>query len=105
MSTKIRKARASSKDTILQAAIHLAIRHGLRNFARINVAQAVCVAEATVSFHFGTMADLRREVVRHAIEHDIAQIINDIRADRNRAELYGKLSNELRQKITALIAA
>lgn len=104
MSTKKRKPRASSKGAILAAAVRLAAESGLRNFARIDVAKLVDVAEATVSFHFGTMDDLRREVVRFAVESDITPIMADIRADRNRAELYGKLSNDLRQKITTYIA-
>ena len=100
MTLKARKPRASSKGAILDAAVRLAKLNGLRRFARIDVATLAEVAEATVSFHFGTMDSLRQHVVDHAIEKEILPILVDVRRD---AEYTARLSADLKQRLAAFL--
>lgn len=59
----MRKARPNSKPEILSAAVALAQLRGLYGFTRAEVAEAVSMAEASVSFHFGSMDSLRKAIV------------------------------------------
>jgi len=98
------KPRPSSKPSILAAAVSLAREFGLRNFSRTDVADRAEVASATVSYHFGEMTKLRRAVVEFAIEKEILPVLADARADRNSAELFTRMSAELKEKVAAHIA-
>ncbi len=97
--------RPTAKPRIFTEAVNLAKSKGLRHFSRDEVAAASKVASATVSFHFGGMAELRREIVRHAIENEIVTILADARSDRSSADLYTRMSSVLKQKVAAFIAA
>lgn len=97
------KPRPSSKPQILAAALALAKELGLRNFSRADVAVRAEVASATVSYHFGEMTDLRREVVEIAIEKEVLSVLADARADRNSPELFTRMSAELKEKVAAYI--
>lgn len=99
-----RKPRPSSKPEILAAAVTLAHDKGLRKFSRADVAKRSKMASATVSYHFGDMHALRREVVKLAIEKEMVAILADARTDRDSAELYTRMTNELKQKVAAYIA-
>lgn len=101
---KIAKPRPTSKPKILNAAIDLAKEKGLRNFSRARVAERACVGLATVSYHFGKMNTLRREVVEHAIKNEVLNILADARTDRDSAGLYTRMSSELKQKVAAFIS-
>lgn len=105
MTTKtVRKARPTSKPKILLAAVVLAKSEGLRAFSREQVAKASKVAEATISFHFRNMDVLRRDVVAHAIEHEVLPILADARIDRKSAELYTRMPAELKEKVAAFVS-
>lgn len=52
---------------ICAAALKLAERTGYQNVTRKQVADAVGMSEGSVSHHMGTMDQLRRTIVRHAI--------------------------------------
>ena len=99
------KARPTSKPVILAAAVSLARKHGLRGFSREQVAKASKMAEATVSFHFTNMDELRREVVKKAIADEVLPVLADARADRNSAKLYSGMTAELKKKVANFIAA
>jgi DNA-binding transcriptional regulator YbjK len=101
MTTSERSARPNAKIEILNAAVAVAVRKGFRCFSRVDVAKEAEVAEATVSYHFGDMDSLRCEILKHAIEHKVEGVLNDLRSDRNRAELFRNLSNDERQKAAA----
>lgn len=98
------KPRPTSKPAILNAAVSFAKEKGLRKFSRAQVAKRAKVASATVSYHFGEMHALRREVVEHAIKNEVLPILADARTDRESAELYTRMSSELKQKVAAFIA-
>lgn len=99
-----RKTRPTSKPEILAAAVKLAKVHGLRNFSRSEVAEEAGVASATISYHFGEMDKLRREVVQHAIEREVLPILADARTDRGSSELFTRMPTALKQKVAAFIA-
>lgn len=105
MSTKAKTPRATSKPQILAAAVSMAKKHGLRNFSREQVAKAAKMAEATVSFHFQNMDNLRRAVVKAAIADEVLPILADARADRASSSLYTGMPAELKKKVAAFIAA
>lgn len=100
-----RKPRPNSKPKILNAAVSLARKQGLRSFSRDEVAALAGVGGATVTYHFGNMGDLLRAVVDYAISNEILSILTDARADRNSADLFVRMSAELKDKVAAYIAS
>lgn len=92
----------SQKDNILKAAVATAKTLGLHGFARVDVARAAQVAEATVSHHFGTMPELRKAVVRAAVSEEILSILADARAGREAIGV--PMTEELRKRVAAYIA-
>lgn len=55
------------RDQILDAAIHVAEREGYARMTRDQIADHAGVATGLVSHYFGTMPQLRRTVMRHAV--------------------------------------
>lgn len=102
--TNQKRTRPNSKAEILNAAVSVAARKGLKGFSRENVAQEAEVAEATVSYHFGNMDALRREIVQRAIEREFVSILADARADRKSESLYRAMPAKLKEKVAAYIA-
>jgi len=92
----------SSKAAILGAAVTIARRNGLFKFSRIDVAEEAEVGESTVSYHFGTMKDLRTAIVQYAVKNEILSILADARASRESVGV--PMSEELRNKVAAHIA-
>lgn len=90
------------KPSILAEAITLAKNFGLYRFSRSQVAAAAKVGESTVSYHFGTMATLRTEVIKKAVEKEILPILADARTSRDITRV--PMSEELRKKLAAFVA-
>jgi len=63
------------KDAILEAATALALDDGLCAVRLIPVAQRAGVTNGLVSHYFGTVKQLHRAVVRHAIHAEILPIV------------------------------
>jgi hypothetical protein len=63
------------KDHILNAAIRVAEKVPFNRMSRAQVAEEAGVADALVSKHFGTMEQLRGDVVRRAIKQENLKII------------------------------
>lgn len=97
------KPRPNSKPSILAAAVSLARKGGLRSFSRADVAREADLAKATISFHYGSMETLRREVVKEAIDKEILSILADARADRA-SGLIVRMSAELKEKVAEYIS-
>jgi len=57
----------NTKELILKAALATARKDGLYAMTRDDVAKAAKVAMGSVNFHYTTMGELRRAVIRHAI--------------------------------------
>ena len=62
----------NAKNRILNSAILLAKQYGWRNLKRDVVAKEAGSATGSVNHYFGTMEDLRSEVMRIAVERRIA---------------------------------
>lgn len=63
------------KDAILEAAVALALDTGLNSVRLIPVAERAGVTNGLVSHYFGTVNQLHRAVVRHAIHREILPIV------------------------------
>ena len=63
------------RDQILKVAIELSIKNGYNNIRRDDIAEAAGVSEGLVTKYFNTMVQLRRDIIRWAIAHEIAEII------------------------------
>lgn len=92
----------SAKPAILSAAVALARKNGLHAFSRIDVAHEAEVGESTVSYHFGTMVDLRKAIVQQAVKYEILSILADARASRESSGV--PMNEDLRKKVAAFIA-
>lgn len=68
---------------LLDAALPLAAAHGYRNVTRAMLATECGVAEALVSYYLGTMPELRRALMRHAVHVGHATIVLQGLADGN----------------------
>lgn len=89
------------KTTILAQAVALAREHGLHQFSRIDVATAAGVGESTVSYHFGTMRELRIAICKYAVQKEILCILADARSSREPAGV--PMSPELKERVAAFI--
>jgi AcrR family transcriptional regulator len=85
------------KQKILEAAISLAIVSGYRNITRKDVAIASDSAQGLVSRYFKTVANLKKEVVREALEREIMPILVENLLDRPIARI--NLPLELKDKV------
>lgn len=63
------------KEDILAAALPLAERHGYANLTRNQIADAAQVSGPVLNYHFGTMAQLRRDIMRHAIKSECLAVV------------------------------
>lgn len=102
MTTK--KQRPTSKPFILETAVRLAKERGLRKFSRNDLAKETGLASATVTYHFGGMAGLLREVVKFATENEVLSILADVRADRERSNLGARMTPQLKKKVAHYVA-
>lgn len=57
------------KEEILAAAVALAVVHGYSQVTRDQIAQAAKVSGPTLHYHFGTIAQLRRDLMRYAVRN------------------------------------
>lgn len=57
----------TKKADILTAAVNIAALSGLHSVTRAAVAAAVGCNDSLVSYHFGTMCQLRRDLMRKAV--------------------------------------
>jgi AcrR family transcriptional regulator len=63
------------KQTLLNVAINLALTKGYTNVTRDEIAAKSGAAMGTVTNVLGTMAQVRRSIVRHAIRTEMLTII------------------------------
>lgn len=89
------------KDAILEAAVALALSDGLSNVRLIPVAERAGVTNGLVSHYFGTVKQLHRAVIRHAIHRELLSIVaqalaaGDIEARKAPDELKQRALNSL----------
>lgn len=68
MSEKYHQPAAVRREQILQAAVTLAAKDGYPYVKRDDIAEHAGVAAGSVNLHFGTMTQLRRALVRYAVD-------------------------------------
>lgn len=85
------------KQKILDAAIHLAIEIGYRNITRKDVATRSDSAQGLVSRYFKTIANLRHEVLKEAVNREIMPILVENLSARDFDRI--PVSPELKQKV------
>jgi AcrR family transcriptional regulator len=71
-------------EQILDAALRMSRLYGYRDMTRKDVAGAAKCSEALVSSYFGTMVQLRRAVVRAAIDQKDLAIIGQALAAKDK---------------------
>lgn len=70
-------------EGLLDAAVILAAKHGYWNVTRVMIANETGFAESLVSYFLGTMPDLRRALMRHAVQVGNAAVVLQGLADGN----------------------
>ena len=89
-------------EELIDAALRLAEKCGYMNVTREALADSVGISEALVSYHLGTMKELRRKVVRAARERPVLRVLGQALAARDPHAL--KAPPELQQKALASLA-
>lgn len=100
---KTRANPALRKDHILSAAVAMAKEVGYCKLTRDSVAEAAGVSMGLVTRYFGTMPQLRRDVIRYAIRHGIPEII--AQGLVNRDDHATKAPDELKARAKAFLTA
>lgn len=96
------KTPAERTAEIIDAALKLAAKCGYQNVTRGAIADSLGISEALVSYHVGTMPNLRRTMVRAAIARPVLRVLGQaVAADDIHAR---KAAPELRQKALASLA-
>ena len=93
--TKKRLKPTIRKAEILAAALFLARQQGYTNVTRDEIAERVGVSGSTVQYHFGTMTQLRTELMRYAVKLRHPRVVAQGLAVRDRQAL--KADDELKQ--------
>lgn len=89
------------KDAILTAAIKLAKKTHYLKVTRLQIAEAVGVSGPAIQYHFKTMKQLQRDMMRAAIHQECLQVIAQgiVANDRH----VGKIAPELKQRAINLL--
>lgn len=91
------------KAAILDAAVAAAKKHGFANLRLVHIAEHAECSNALVVSHYGTMAQMRRAVMRAAVKQEILAIIAEGLATHD--PVARKASSELQNKALATLAA
>ena len=63
------------KEDILRAALALAIQHGYTELSRERIADAAGVTGPAIQYHFATMPQFRRDLMRYAVRERCAIVV------------------------------
>lgn len=77
----------TTRTHILNVCLKLAEKHGYRNITRDAIAAEAAVTASLVSYHLGTMIELRRHVIREAIRTECLPVIAQALTARDRHAL------------------
>ena len=100
MKTK-RKLAKDRRDEVMAAAVGLSVTHGYTKVTREMIAKAVGITPQAIQYHIGTMAALRRDVMRKAIADRHLSIIAQGMANKDKVAL--KAPAELQDKARAAL--
>lgn len=103
---KPERNRRTDKDIriehILGVSLDVAERDGFAKLSRTTIAEECGVSESLITYHFGTMPDFKRTVMRHAIKNERLAIIAEGLAIRDPHAR--KASDELRARALASLS-
>lgn len=68
--------RKAHHDAMIDAALYLAGNHGYTNVTRQGIADRVGVSVGLVSLYLGSMAKLRRDIMRHAVVREAFDVVS-----------------------------
>lgn len=94
---------ADRKAAILDAAVAAAKKHGFARLRLVHIAEQAECSNALVVSHYGTMAQMRRAVMRAAVKQEILPIIAEGIATRDPVAC--KAPDSLKEKALATLAA
>lgn len=89
-------------ERIINAAVSLAKINGYQWITRDEVARVAGVGTGTINSAYGGMVELKRAVLRHAVENEIVEIIAQGLADKH--PIVAGISDELRSRVAVHIA-
>ena len=92
-----------SKDIIVKAAAQMAVRVGYTKLTRSQIAEKLDIFPSSISFHCGTMGDLRCAVIQYAIDNEITAVLCQALADRHPVAL--KAPKEMKARAAKMLAA
>jgi len=101
--SKSRVPAAMRKEHILGVAVDLAKQQSYNKITRDGVAEKAGVSMGLVTKYFGTMNQLKNDVVRYAIKNEVVEIVAQCVA--NQHPKAKKLSPELKTKAIEFLAA
>lgn len=64
-----------TRSHILAVSLRLAAKHGYRNITRDQIAIGAKVPPSLISYHLGTMIELRRHIMREAVRRECLAVI------------------------------
>lgn len=88
---------------ILKAALDLSPTRGYNRVTRDEIAQRAGIPASLIAYHCGSMADLRRDIMREAVRAECLPVIAQGLALRDRHAL--KASEELRRRALQSLGA
>ena len=102
VTTRRRVNKELRREQLLNIAVEISKKEGYRNITSVKVAKGAGVSQSLVSKHFNTMKQLRRAIIRVAVNKEIPEII--AQGIANGDDHIKKASPELRRKALDLIA-
>lgn len=102
MKTQIKLEARERIAQILKAALELSPRIGYSRLTRDDIAQRAKIPPSLITYHLGTMPELRRHIMREAVRVECLPVIAQGLACRDRHAL--KASEELRQRALQSVA-
>lgn len=93
---RVRKHRKVRREMVLTAAIEMSLRVGYRHLIRDDVAKEAGISGGLINKYFGTIENLRKEVLRTAIQKEILEIVAQGLGMRDPEVM--KVSDDIKQK-------
>lgn len=70
-----RKLASDRRDEVLAVALALSVEGCYRNVTRQDIAERIGITPQAIQHHIGTMADLRRDIVRAAVRSECLPVL------------------------------
>lgn len=98
----MRKDPKERKAQILETAVNVCKTKGFHSITREDIAIELQITKALISRYFGTMANLKRDIIRFAIRNEVIPVIAQGLATGDRHAK--KAPEDLKQRAAAYLA-